>query len=228
MPRLKSLFSLLLLIAFATVSAQNETARSPANRGAEPTTYPANSSVEGAAAQRFISFFPDQNVGFLHVYADPNVEPNETYLMRGEEMGGVATSLLPKKFQRMARKMGAKVYASAAIRGNNENMYIVRMDGTNEDRIELFALRGNKVKHLRTLAVRKGQGRRLKQMDTYITDVDGDSYLDLITIKRGKDGSIGKTTAYVLDRDDRSFKKTTQLDLPMNSIELFDPANDNM
>ena len=178
--------------------------------------------------QRFVSFFPNQNVGFLHVYADPMVDPNETYLMRGEEMGGVASSLLPKKFQRMASKMNATVYASGAIRGNNENMYIVRMDGTNEDRIELFAIRNDKVKHLRTLAVRKGQGNRLKQMDTYITDVDGDSYLDLISITRGKDGSIGKTSAYVLDRSSRTFKKTNQLDLPTSSLELYNPATDNM
>ena len=228
MPRLSLFLVLLFTASLTTLSAQTETARSPSNRGAEPTTYPANTTVEGAALQRFVSFFPNQNVGFLHVYVDPMVDPNETYLMRGEEMGGVATSLLPKKFQRMASKMNATVYASGAIRGNNENMYIVRMDGTNEDRIELFAIRNDKVKHLRTLAVRKGQGNRLKQMDTYITDVDGDSYLDLISITRGKDGSIGKTSAYVLDRSSRTFKKTNQLDLPTSSLELYNPATDNM
>ena len=228
MPPYKIILTLFLLAAYATVSAQGQTASSPSNRGAEPTTYPAHSTVDGAAIQRFVSYFPDKNVGFLHVYADPNVDPKETYLMRGEKMGDIATSLLPRKFQRMARKIGASVYASAAIRGNNENMYIVRMDGATEDRIELFALRGDKVKHLQTLAVRKGQGRRLKQMDTYITDVDGDSYLDLISITRGKNGNIAKTNAYVLDRSDRTFKKTKHLDLPTNSIDLYDPATDNL
>ncbi len=186
----------------------------------DPTTYPAATELGSEALKRFDTQFDEQNVGFFHVYADPNVDPKETYLLRGQPMSEVAMALLPKKWKKKAKKLQADVFAAGAIRGMNENLYLVRFDGTGEDRIEMFAIRGSKVKHLKTLALMRKNGTQLKQMDTFITDVDGDSYLELMTLERGSP----KQEVFVMTRPDRKWKKTTALDAPWDSAELFDPS----
>ena len=217
-------FLTLFLASSLTLSAQEvETARTPANRSSEPQAYPANSTVEGEALQRFVAFFEPQTVGFFHVYADPKVDPEETYLLRGNKLGSVALQVLPKKSRRWIERNGADAYGAGAIRGMNESLYLVRMDGRGEDRIEMFAIRDNQVAHLRTLAVMEKNGTKMKQTDSYITDIDGDSYLDLMTIKRGKDGGIGKREVFVLEDSSRTWKKTKTLDAPWDSVELFNP-----
>lgn len=223
---MKYIVSLTLVLMSLGVFAQ-ETTPVP-NRASEPTAYPASTELDGAALKRFDASFSEQNVGFFHVYADPKVDPEETYLIRGNEMKGVALEMLPKKYKKMAAEMEADVYAAGAIRGMNENLYLVRMDGVGEDRVEMFAIRGNEVEHLQTLAIMKKQGTRTKQMDSFITDIDGDSYLDLITVKANSAGEIGKRSVYVMDRNSRSWKKTKKLDAPWDSVELYDPEMDKL
>ncbi|NJC25106.1 hypothetical protein [Neolewinella antarctica] len=214
----KIILPVFFLAGFSVLSAQTE------RPGPEPTAYSASTTIEGEDLQRFDASFSEQNVGFFHVYADPAVDPMETYLLRGTEMDDTALGLLPKKFKKKAARMGATVYGAGAIRGMNENMYLVRMDGDTEDRVEMFAIRGQNVRHLKTLAVMKKTGSRTKQVDSYITDIDGDAYLDLITVTKKRDGTIGKRRVYVLDRTDREWARTKMLDAPWDSVELFDPT----
>ena len=210
------------------VTAQEvETAREPANPGEAPSSYPVETPIQGEALQRFAAFFEPQNVGFFHVYADPEVDPEETYLLRGNKMGGVALQMLPKKFRKRAKRMGADVYGAGAIRGMNENLYLVRMDGNRDDRIEMFAIRDGEVTHLKTLATMTTSGSRKKQMDSYITDIDGDSYLDLMTAEAGRNGEMTKKTVFILDNNSRSWKKTSGLDAPWGSAELYRPNVDD-
>ena len=222
-----TLFTVCYLLALGLSAQAVETAREPANPGNDPTAYPLETPIKGEALQRFAAFFSPQNVGFFHVYADPRVDPGETYLLRGNKMGGVALQMLPKKFQKMAKRMGADVYGAGAITGMNESLYLVRMDGRGEDRVEMFAIRDDEVKHLKTLAVMKKAGSRMKQMDSFITDIDGDSYLDLITIKADRNGDIGKKSVYVMEDSSRTWKKTSKLDAPWESVKLYRPAMDN-
>jgi hypothetical protein len=223
--------SLLALLFFSVSSAFSQTVNPAPDRANDPAIgYPNTDVLESEAMAEFDAEFPEQNVGFMHVYADPLVDPNEVYLMRGVPASGTVMALLPKKYQRMAERMNAEVYAAAAVRGIRENMYIVRMDGSTSDRLEMFAIRGNKVKHLKTLAYRACSNGSCQQTDSYITDIDGDTNLDLVTIKRTQtrngDRAV-KRSVYSLNESNRKWKKTKDLDTPWNSIEFFDPSTDN-
>lgn len=227
MTRLTSyLLFVFLLFASLSLVAQDDEVFPTINEAASPGTYPASTMPESEAAKYWDASFPEQTVGFFHVYADPAVDAAEVYLLRGEELDGLGAKMLPKKFQRIARRMEADVYASAAIRGINENLYLVRMDGPSEDRIEMFALRGDEVKHLRTLArYKKYNSGKVLQMDSYITDIDGDTNLDLVTIKRKRNGKVKRNT-YVMNND-REWSRATTLDTPWDSIDFFDPKLDD-
>lgn len=215
----------LLLFILGSLNAQiNETKRPISSLGNDPATYPGATELEIAALQRFDASFAEKNVGFMHVYAQPTTDPEGTYLLAGEKLTSDVAALLPNKFIRMAARENAELYAAAAIRGVNENLYLIRMDGPQVDRIEMFAIRGNEVDHLQSLAVLKQRNNRSVQTDTYITDVDGDSYLDLVTIKKNNRGEIGKKRVYVMDRENRVWKRTTKLDVPWSSIDLHKPA----
>ena len=217
------LTTLCLLLTF-TLSAQRERVNPTPNRASDPRTYLLD-LPDSEAAQYWDASFPEKNVGFLHVYADPGVEAGEVYSMMGREIDGISTAMLPKKFQKMASRMDADVYASAAIRGKNENLYLVRMDGPSEDRVEMFALRGGQVKHLKTLAhYKKSNSGRVKQTDSWLTDIDGDTHFELMTITRSPSGKE-KRSVYMMD-DKRKWVKTSNDDAPWNSADLFDPAMD--
>lgn len=219
--------SLLALLFLNTSMAFGQTIKPAPDRAAAPSVgYPNTDVMVSEAFADFNAEFPGQNVGFLHVYTDPAATTNEDYLMRGTLASGTVKALLPKKYQQMAKRMNAKIYASAAIRGIRENLYIVRMDGATSDRIEMFAIRGNKVKHLKTLAYRACANGSCQQTDSYITDINGDSDLDLITIKRTmtKEGeSAVKRSVYTLNESNRKWKKTTALDAPWDSVNFYDP-----
>ena len=216
-------FSLLLLTLFTwlTVSAQAPDGRKTSDNS--PTTYPTGGQLTGEALQNFDANFPERNVGFMHLYADPSPDPLGTYLLTGDKMSKATIALLPKKQQRLARKMRADLYAAAAVRGIDENLYIVRMDGPQVDRLEMFAIRGNKVVHLRTLALyscRRG-GSACSQLDSYLTDISGNGNLDLIQIARNVAGKERRST-FVMFEDDRDWRPTSELDTPWDSVEFFD------
>ncbi|SEP62800.1 hypothetical protein SAMN05444359_101293 [Neolewinella agarilytica] len=196
----------------------------------EASDRPATTYQNAPALQNFVAGFPEINVGFLHVYANPSIDPEETYLMRGTEASSTLKALLPVDFQKMARNMDAKVYGAAAIRGINENMYIVRMDGAEQDRLELFAIRGNKVVHLKTLAYQFCESGKCEQLDSYITDVDGDTNLDLVQISRvmRNSGVTAETKkVFTLQERNREWKKTNQLEVPWESIKFYDSRTDD-
>lgn len=223
--------SFLTLLLLSTSSVFSQFAVPEPNPSGEPAVgYPNTDFMETAAMTDFNAEFPGQNVGFLHVYADPMVDPDEVYLMRGVPASGTVKALLPKKYQRMAVRMNAEVYAVAAIRGIRENMYIVRMDGPASDRLEMFAIRGDEVKHLKTLAYRACTNGSCQQTDSYITDINGDTDLDLVTIKRTQTrngDSAVKRSVYTLNESNRKWKKTKEFDTPWDSIKFYDPRTDD-
>jgi len=224
-------FSILTSLFFCLSYASGQTTAPTAANASEPAIgYPITDVMESDAMKEFNAAFSGQNVGFFHVYADPEVGPEEVYLLRGEPANGTVKALLPKKYQRLAQRMNAKIYTAGAIRGINENMYIVRMDGLSSDRIELFAIRGNRVKHLKTLAERTCKRGKCRQTDSYITDINGDTNLDLVTIKRKVIGTTERSVkrrVYSLNKDNRNWEKTDQLDAPWDSIDFFDPQADD-
>lgn len=226
----KYIIALACSLFLSTTAFAQRTNPAP-DRASDPVQgYPITNQIRANAFKVFAEDFPNENVGFLHVYADPNVDPKEVYLMRGIPVSSTTRALLPEKFQRLAKTMNADLYGAAAITGINENLYLLRMDGPLEDRIEMFAIRGKNVKHLKTLAFRKCSEGSCAQLDTYVTDVDGDTRLDFVQLKRvstKRGDRTAKPVAYVMDKNNRKLKRTKKLDLPLESMNFYDPAFDN-
>lgn len=204
--------------AFAQV---NQNARSFPNRADAVTGDQArNSAIEG-----FMAEFAPQEAGILHVYASAPNDPAETYLFRGQEASGTTLAMLPVKFQQKAKQMGAKVYATKAIKLMGvDDHYLVRMDGTYEDRIEMFKVEGNTVKHVKTLATDKCYDGMCDQTDTWITDIDGDTDSELIQISRtmrAGETTSEKQTVYTHTKNGK-WKKSRKLakDAPWTTIEF--------
>lgn len=179
-----------------------------------------------SAIESFKDDFTLQPSGILHVYVDPTFDPAEVYLFQGREASGTTKALLPRKFQRLAKRLGATIYATKAINlYGTENLYVVRLDGIYEDRIELFAINGYDVEHVRTLAYLSCLDGKCTQKDTWITDIDGNSNADLIEISRvvrnGKN-TTEREAVYMLTEKGK-WKKSKQLkaDAPWSTIEFF-------
>ncbi|WP_020571865.1 hypothetical protein [Neolewinella persica] len=221
----------LLILLLASLSSFAQDAKPAPNRAADPTqAYPITNRPQNPALQEFDASFPGENVGFLHVYVDPDIAPDEVYLMRGTPISSTTKALLPAKFQRMADKMNAKLYGSMAVKGIDESLYILRMEGQTSGRVEMFAIRGNKIKHLKTLAYRKCLNGKCDQLDSYLTNLNADTNLELIQISRTmrRSGETAmKRHAFLLNDRNRKWKKSKQLDVPWTSVRFFDPRLDD-
>lgn len=230
---IKPLIFILACLLSAGIAAQESektTVQSAPNRASLPAQgYPITNRVTSPAMAAFYNDFELMNVGFMHVYIDPTLDAKETYLMRGKAASGTTLALLPAKFQRMAKTTQADVYAIGAIAGVGESLYLVRMDGSTEDRIEMFAERDGKIKHLKTLASRKCTSGACLQTDAFLTDVDGDGTVELIQQTR-RQNSRGKKdykpVAYFMHDKKKRWVKTRKLELPLTSMTLYDASQD--
>lgn len=223
--------SFLLFLFFATNSLIAQEVRPTPNRANEPAqAYPITNTIGNVALKEFAENFPNENVGFLHIYVDPSIDPEEIYLLRGLPVSGTVKALLPVEYQLLARTMNAELYGAMAIKGVNESLYLLRMDGQASDRIEMFALRNNEVVHLKTLAYRNCSEGSCEQLDSYLTDLDGDTNLDLVQIERSinkKGETVSKPRAYVMNTRNGKWKKTNKLEIPLTSIQFYEREADN-
>lgn len=212
------LFALASTVSFAQVNQKTQEF---------PDRAAAGDLARSSALETFKADFNPQPSGILHVYIDPSIDPSGVYLFEGRKASGTTLALLPAKFQQMARRMNAKVYATAAIDGDDDSEYfLVRMDGTYEDRIEMFYIDGFKVKHVKTLATRACSNGKCTQTDTWITDIDGDTTPELIQINRvmRSDGnSKTKRTVYTRTNGEK-WKKSKLLaeNAPWDTVEFYE------
>ncbi|NJB85792.1 hypothetical protein GGR26_001537 [Lewinella marina] len=212
-----------LLLAALPLSAQSPV---DVGRGGMQTT----ALEEATGADLFATNFEESNVGFLHIYVDPTDDPLETYLLRGREMSDTAVAMLPARLRRLAKDDDATFYATLAIKGIDENLYLTRLDAPRRDQIDMFAIRDGKVKHLKTLAYLDCGGTECLQMDSYITDVNLDTDFDLIQIARRTTEQNGTTderrTVYYMSPDNRRWKVTEELDVPWEGIQFYEPGHE--
>ena len=217
MKQLFATFVLLTGLIFSLNAQETATQRSTL-----PRDYATDNALAGEALQGFDALFPEQNIGFFHVYSKAEVDPMTTYLLEGAAMGNTQLALLPKKYQKIAERTNAEVYAAGAIRGLGEELYLVRMDGPQTDRIEMFAIRDNKVEHLKTLSYNQCRGSNCMILESWITDIDGNGDLDLMQIARNSRGRE-KRSAFVMDPDSREWKKTKNFtNVPWDSANPYD------
>ena len=179
----------------------------------------------------FRAAFAPQPSGILHVYLDPAIDPAEVYLFRGVEASGTVRALLPKKFQRLAKRLGGKIYATKAVQlSGTEDRYLMRIDGIYEDRIEMFTINDYEVRHVKTLAYRSCLNGKCTQMDTWITDIDGDADAELIQISRTiRNGKTTRSQEKVLTiANNGKWKKSKKLaqDAPWTTVGFYDESSE--
>ncbi|CAH1002200.1 hypothetical protein LEM8419_03117 [Neolewinella maritima] len=208
----------LLFACLFCTCVRAQTPNTQGTGGAETTNL-----ATGSELDELVGIFEENNVGFLHVYIDPNVDPLETYLFRGLEMGEGEVAQLPESYLSEVNTDEGRFYASMAIQGIEENLYLVRYDGTQRDRIDQFALRDGQMMHLKTLAyLNCDTPGDCGQLDSYITDVNLDTDFDLIQISRASAADTNEERhVYTMPRASRMWVETTELDVPWEGITFY-------
>ena len=218
-----SLFSLILFPIFGFAQVEEQVSSFP-NRAAYAAE---GDQIRAASLATFKADFSLQESGILHVYIDPSIDPEEVYLFAGQEASGTTVALLPAKFQRLAKRLGAKIYATKAIKiSGTEDVYLIRLDGIYEDRIEMFAINGSRVEHLKTLAYRSCLNGKCTQLDTWITDINGDTDSELIRISRVlRNGNTTASKESVMTLTKKGKWKTSRKlakKAPWSTVEFYD------
>ncbi|WP_116127394.1 hypothetical protein [Lewinella sp. IMCC34183] len=205
-------------------------AQSPVDVGGEGMQTTALEANTGADV--FATNFDESNVGFMHVYVEPEIDPLDDYFFRGRELTDTAMAMLPTRWRQMADADDATYYGTMAIKGVDENLYITRLSTASGDQIDMFAIRDGKVEHLKTLATLNCNGTDCTQLDSYITDVNLDTRFDLIQIGRKYSKASGSTeerrSVYVMRPEDRRWTLTEELDVPWEGITFYDKAVEKM
>ena len=184
--------------------------------------------VTNEEMEEFRNLFAESNVGFMHVYVDPEVDPLETYLFRGIEMGEGEVSTLPGEYLDQIDPNRGKVYASIYIRGIEEDLYLVRYRGETGGRIDQFAIRDGQPVHLKELAsLACDTPGSCAQLDSYITDVNLDTRFDLVQISRSASGDEQQRHVYTMTPDNRNWQETTELDVPWEGITFYQHDSSN-
>lgn len=170
----------------------------------------------------FVENFEPSNVGFLHIYVDPAVDPLETYLLRGAEMTTDGLALLPQEFQQMIEGDSGKFYGTIAVMGIEENLYVTRYKGSDRDQIDMFAARDGDIIHLKTLAyLNCDTPGDCAQLDSYLTDLNLDTTFDLVQIERQSEDGEESRSVYTMPRDTRMWVETEELDVPWEGITFY-------
>lgn len=162
-----------------------------------PRTYATGAPIENEAAASLDATFEELTLSNLNVEAQSApTNDEEPYLLEGTRIAGDYLDLFPAKFRRRARKDDTKAFAAAAIKGDGENLYIVRFVRGQRERVELFDLEGESMRHLTTLAAYDCR-RNCREIESFISDVNLDGRPDVVRLYRKTD-SYGNARA--LDR----------------------------
>ena len=217
-------YTFLALFILACTCVRAQTPNTQGTGGAETTNLATGSEME-----LWAGIFEESNVGFLHVYVDPAVDPLETYLFRGVEMGEGEVSQLPQAYLSDLSSTDGKFYAAMAIQGIEENLYLVRFQGEEGGRIDQFAIRDEQPIHLKTLAYLKcDEPGTCAQLDSYITDVNLDTKFDLIQIiRQNASDTEEERHVYTMPRETREWAETQELDVPWEGITFYEHPSAN-
>lgn len=191
---MKYLLSILTLVFSLTLTAQDDSIRPLAE---DPSPYPVvGASPESDKEAIFMSFFnKDVNVGNLHVFSFLN-EPTEDYYFLGNEISRGFADMFTGDLRQTRVAADAKFYGVMSIRGEGRPYYIIRSYGKSgvNNHLALYELNEGKLTFKLDLASATRAGKGVKQVDSWILDLDGDTLLDVISItaQTGKNGEFVK------------------------------------
>lgn len=162
--------------------------------------YPATNIPASPEVAGFMALFEDSEVGNLQVFSDFDSEISADYYFTGREIGEGFKELFTGEFRDLIEANA--IYATYSIKGSEEEHYIVRLP-TNKgaNMIWMFTVEGEVVKPLQQLAYAFCNDNSCYQQDSWITDLDGDTDLDILVKSRRTDPETKK----VLEKNDQVY-----------------------
>lgn len=144
----------------------------------------------------FKSQFKEWNVGNLHVFSRTQKTKDADYYYTGQKISPMFQPYLPKGLRQKVVIQGSEPYLVASIKGRKlKDYYILRInDGLSKNTIVLYELKKDRLKPKKTLAYFYQKDGQTFQRDSWITDINGDTRLDIIqkTQITDKNGSTVK------------------------------------
>jgi|GEM_PF-3121184 len=183
--------------------------------------------------EMFTGLFEDKNVGSLHLYIQPRKthSDTETSYLKGKAIKPAYNSYLPQKVRPWTSTKECHPKAIFAIRANGlRNFYLIEVPQKQADeQLILYQLQQRKLKKVKVLASYGCKAQNCIQLDSWVSDLNGDGRLDLIQ-KRHRKSKNGKestqTSVYLLNRQGK-FKRTRKIKLKEEDYTLFKRQKDN-
>lgn len=191
----------------------------------EDRKYPANNQPETMEAAAVASFFETTNVGNLHIFPSiENVAPYNFYY-KGEELPKGALGIFEEDWlEKLPEEF--KPYAVFAIKGDAKPYYLVRFEGKGiRNTIELFEMVDGVMEHRETVARYRCEGGDCMQMDSWLQDLNGDTWLDIIKKVKIWDSeknneAIGSYYIILTQLEDGTFAPTGSIPVQLKDYRL--------
>lgn len=223
---------LLALFSFSTVWAQDEKAQEKDiekedYEDYDVRPYPAANVPVSEQAADFISLFEESDVGNLRLYSHPSEDLPYGYPFAGDKIPESFYSMFTGDYRELLEDDLAYANSVYSIKGNEGQHYIMRLP-TNKgpNTLVLFDLRGEVMVPIQILAFAYCKDGYCYQQDSFLTDLDGDTDLDiLLKFQRTLPESgevLNKNDIMFLQQDNGEYRMV--LDNPIN----IDPGMYNM
>ncbi len=169
----------LFVSALSAQVVEGDTLKEPYQQYQE-RPYPAANIPVSPEVAGFIAQFEDSEVGNLKAFAIPEAEIPYGYYFTGTEIGEAHKELFTDEYRDLVEN-GA-IYATYSIKGQEKEHYIIRMPtDKGPNTLVLFETNGEVVEPVQLLAYAFCENGFCYQQDSWVTDLDGDADLDILT-----------------------------------------------
>lgn len=204
----------MLLTTFAALGQEQDSSYGEYN----VRPYPATNIPSTSEAAEFIALFEETNVGNLRIYAHTDDELPYDYPFIGKEIPEVYYDMFTGTYRDLLEADQAYAYGIYSIKGNKAEHYLMRVPSNKgANTIVLFDLQGEVMEPVQVLAYAYCKGDFCYQQDSFITDLDGDTDLDILTKFRRVDSedeeTIVKNDIIYLQGDDGAYEMVLDNDL---------------
>lgn len=180
----------------------------------------------------FTGLFEDKNVGSLHLsIRTPKTDtPTADSFLAGNPILPAYNSYLPQKLRPWTSTKECHPKAIFTIRANGlQNFYLIEVPQKKaHEQLILYTLQKRKLKKVKVLASYDCKAQNCSQLDSWISDLNGDGRLDLVQ-KRYRKSKNGKesthTSVYLLTRQGK-FKRTQKIKLKEEDYSLLKRQKD--
>ncbi len=204
-----------LLVTYSSLWSQDESEKEQIEKESyedyQERPYPAANVPASEEAAAFMRLFEESDVGNLRLYSNVDAKLPYGYPFEGEEIPESFYDMFTGEYRELLEDDKSYAYSIYNIKGNTGEHYLMRMP-TNKgpNTLVMFDLQGEVMQPVMPLAYAYCSGEYCFQQDAFITDLDGDTDLDvLIKFRRTAADSeevINKNDLIYLQGDDGTYQ----------------------